>query len=136
MRTCIVSHPYQLPAHLPTPVPLPALPFRRYVTGPLELTKHSQYSDTQKKKVTFEEIDGEIHLIQEPRAKQIIDIYENQRHKGSAGDKGWGSKFPGHLLPTDRDKFTDNSGNRYYKPGKESYDTTKEAEPLKENALR
>ena len=40
-------------------------------------------------------------------------MFENQRYQPGAG--GWGSSYPGHLLPTDRNKYTDEPGRRKFK---------------------
>ena len=49
-----------------------------------------------------QEID-ELFLSFAGEQKFTFTVYENQRYQPGAG--GWGSRYPGHLLPTDRSKY-------------------------------
>lgn len=46
----------------------------------------------------------------EDKAAVELAVYENERHSST-----WGSTYPGHLLPTDRSKYTDETGYKAFK---------------------
>ena len=45
-------------------------------------------------------------------------LFENQRYQPV---RGWGSKFPGHLLPTDRGRWSDRAGRLYSSEGNDLF---------------
>lgn len=44
---------------------------------------------------------------------QLFEVFENERFQPF---RGWGSTYPGHLLPTDRSRFSDRSGSVKHAP--------------------
>ena len=55
--------------------------------------------------------DGRQYLSWSVPDDYVIEVFENQRHQPGAG--GWGSSYPGHLLPSDRSRFTDEGGYNF-----------------------
>lgn len=40
-----------------------------------------------------------------------MQVFENQRYQPI---RGWGSNYPGHMLPTDRRRYSDANGSQVF----------------------
>ena len=85
---------------------IPALKFHLYTSeGPPFQTKISLLEKEGKQYLSWERDRSKDKIF-------VYEVYENQRFQSGAG--GWGSSYPGHLLPTDRAQYTDESGYTKY----------------------
>ena len=87
---------------------------RRELSNGIQVCKLSSMTDTvSEPRYLYLKLgqDGRQYLSWSVPDDYVIEVFENQRHQPGAG--GWGSSYPGHLLPSDRSRFTDEGGYNF-----------------------
>lgn len=83
--------------------------FRRLLVDGITITKHTKLTPKgvgMDSRMLLRHVNGCMEVAWDG-GTDVCEVFENERYSPS---KRWGSTYPGHLLPTDRSKFSDNGG--------------------------